>query len=374
MQDKKIAIIFGTRPEIIKLTPVIRECQKRNLPFFCIHTGQHYSFEMDAIFFDELSLPVPDYKLEIGTQLTAGHGEQVGLMLAQIEKILIKEKPFVVVVQGDTNTVLAGALSATKIPTPVYDQRIRVAHVEAGLRSYDRQMPEETNRVLVDHISDFLFAPTENKKKILLGEGIAEDKIFVVGNTIVDMVLQSSIVAKEKSNVLEKFNLKENSYILLTLHRQENVDSKETLLNIIEGVYRFAEQRNLPVVFPIHPRTEKMLHTFDILLPRIIQTVTPTGYLDFISLEINACLIMTDSGGLQEEACILQVPCVTLRNSTERPETIAVGANSIAGTNSDSILQNAHKMIGKNRDWENPFGDGKTAERIINTIIKNYEN
>ena len=152
------------------------------------------------------------------------------------------------------------------------------------------------------------------------------------------------------------------------------MDSKETLLNIIEGVYRFAEQRNLPVVFPIHPRTEKMLHTFDILLPRIIQTVTPTGYLDFISLEINACLIMTDSGGLQEEACILQVPCVTLRNSTERPETIAVGANSIAGTNSDSILQNAHKMIGKNRDWENPFGDGKTAERIINTIIKNYEN
>jgi len=370
MQDKKIAIIFGTRPEIIKLTPVIRECQKRNLSFFCIHTGQHYSFEMDAIFFDELSLPVPDYKLEIGTQLTTGHGEQVGLMLAQIEKILIKEKPFAVVVQGDTNTVLAGALSATKIPTPAYDQRIRVAHVEAGLRSYDRQMPEETNRVLVDHISDFLFAPTEDEKKILLGEGIAEDKIFAVGNTIVDMVLQSSVVAKEKSNVLEKLSLKTNSYILLTLHRQENVDSKETLLNIIEGVSRFAEQRNLPVVFPIHPRTEKMLHTFDISLPKIIQTVKPTGYLDFISLEINTCLIMTDSGGLQEEACILQVPCVTLRNSTERPETIAVGANSIAGTSSDSILQNAQKMINKDRDWKNPFGDGKTAERIVDILIQ----
>ncbi len=369
MKDTKIAIIYGTRPEIIKLAPIVRECEKRGVLFFCIHSGQHYSYEMDEVFFDELNLQEPKYKLEIGQKGIAGHGGQTGVMLTEIEKILLDEKPSVVVVQGDTNTVLAGALSAVKIP---YNngERIHVAHVEAGLRSYDERMPEETNRVIVDHISNFLFTPTKSEEDILLDEGISNNKIFTVGNTIVDMVIQSVDLAKEKSKILQNLNLNKDKYILLTLHRQENVDSKEVFADIVSGLSLVIEETKLPIIFPIHPRTQKKLNEFGIQLPGGVQTIKPIGYLDFISLEKNSALILTDSGGLQEEACILQVPCVTLRNNTERPETIDVGANVIAGTKPSDILRGVKESIKKERGWENPFGDGKSAKKIIDIITK----
>lgn len=368
--DKKIAIVYGTRPEIIKLAPIIRELQAKSLPFFCVHTGQHYSFEMDEVFFRELSLPIPKYKIDVGSKSIAGHGAQVGVMLAEIEKIFLEEKPDAVIVQGDTNSVLAGALVATKIPVVETGKHIRIAHVEAGLRSYDRLMPEEVNRVVVDHISDYLFAPTEKEKDILIKEGLSEDSVFVVGNTVVDMMMQTIKIAEEESGILDSINLERNGYILLTLHRQENVDSKDVLKNILLGIEKVSEKVKLPVIYPIHPRTQKMLNTFNMILPKNIRTIKPVGYLDFIMLEKNAKLIMTDSGGLQEEACILKVPCVTLRTTTERPETVNIGANIVAGIDSDSILEGAELMIRKDTNWENPFGDGKTAKKIVEILTK----
>ena len=323
---------------------------------------------MDAVFFEELLLPKPDYKLEIGMESVLRHGEQIALMITEIEKIFLKEKPNIVIIQGDTNTVLAGALSATKIPESNNMPRIKIAHIEAGLRSFDWKMPEEMNRVIVDHISDVLFVPTENERGILSLEGISDSKIFTVGNTIVDMIKQSLDLVEAKSSILRNLKLNKDGYILLTLHRQENVDSKENFSNIIDGVSRFANSVNLQVIFPIHPRTNKMLEKFNIGLPKIILKINPVGYFDFISLEENARLILTDSGGVQEESCILQVPCVTLRDNTERPETVVVGSNVIAGTIPANIMKSAQKMMTVKREWSNPFGDGKTAEKIIDIL------
>ncbi len=312
----KFCIILGTRPEIIKMSPIIRECLKRNLDFFTIHTGQHYSYEMDRIFFEELKLPVPQYNLDVGS---GSHGHQTGKMLAGIEDILIKEKPDIVYIQGDTNTVLAGALAASKL-------HIKIGHVEAGLRSFDRTMPEEVNRVIADHISDLLFAPTEASKALLLKEGIPESKIFVTGNTIVDAVNENLKIA-DNSNILERLGLKPKEYMLSTLHRQENVDDKARLLEIMKGLGEVSKKYMMPIVLPIHPRTKKMIKEFGIQLPEGVRAIEPLGFMEFLKAEANAKLVLTDSGGVQEECCILGVPCVTLRENTERPETITVGAN-----------------------------------------------
>jgi UDP-N-acetylglucosamine 2-epimerase (non-hydrolysing) len=215
----KISVILGTRPEIIKMSPVIRACERLGLDYFILHTGQHYSYNMDRVFFEQLELPEAKYNLDVGS---GSHAEQTGKMLIGIEKLLQKEEPDVVLVEGDTNTVLAGALAAVKLGIPV-------GHVEAGLRSYDRGMPEEINRVLADHSSDYLFAPTEKSRQILLGEGIAEEKIFVTGNTVVDAVFQNSELCKSKRNVLDDLGLDKGSYVLVTVHRQENVDNEERL-------------------------------------------------------------------------------------------------------------------------------------------------
>ena len=362
MAKKKLAIIYGTRPEIIKLSPIIKLCEKRKIPFFCIHTGQHYSYDMDEVFFKELKLPLPKYKLHIHSGAPYKQGEHTGRMLIEIEKVLLKEMPYCVVVQGDTNTAFAGALCAEKISTTesYTGFHIKVAHVEAGLRSYDRSMPEETNRFVTDHLSDFLFTPTVKEKKILLKEGVPSSCIHVTGNTIVDAVKQCCPKVKEKIK----------PYILLTLHRQENVDSKEVFSNIIKGLSKVANKFKLPVIFPMHPRTAKMLKKFKLKLPKCIKVIEPLGFLDFLSLETNAILAMTDSGGVQEESCILQVPCVTLRSNTERPETVDVGANMVAGTEPEKILRAATKMMKVKRNWKNPFGDGKAAERMLKIILR----
>ena len=370
-----ICIILGTRPEIIKMSPLIRECEKRGLDYFVIHSGQHYSFEMDKAFFNDLNLPEPKYNLDVGSGTQGG---QTAKILAGIENVLIDKRPDVVLVQGDTNTVMAGVLAASKL-------HIKVGHVEAGLRSFDRRMPEEINRVVADHISDYLFAPTGESEKNLIEEGISGEKVFVTGNTVVDAVYQNREISNEKSEIIDSLGLKAGEYLLVTAHRAENVDDKARLSGIINGINAVSEKYHLPAVFPMHPRTEKMMKEFGISSGSI-RIIKPAGYLDFLQLEAGARLILTDSGGLQEESCILGVPCVTLRDNTERPETVDCGGNVLAGTDSERIVKAAEEMINfvdsrktdvsakpENSDerlWGNPFGDGKTSERIIDICLK----
>jgi len=354
----KISIILGTRPEIVKLAPIIRECQKLQLQYFILHTGQHYSYNMDKVFFEQLNLPDAKYNLDVGS---GTHGKQTGKMLIGIEKILQKEQPNIVLVEGDTNTVLAGALAAAKLT-------IKVGHVEAGLRSYDRTMPEETNRVLADHCSDYLFAPTETSKQNLLREAIPQENVFVVGNTIVDAVHQNLEIAKSKTQILNQLNLPAQ-FMLATSHRQENVDNIERFTNLIKGLQLVQHEFNQPLIYPIHPRARKQLDHFGIDTTGITLT-EPLDYLAFLQLESKATLVLTDSGGVQEETCILGVPCVTLRENTERPETLDVGSNILAGTSPQRILEAAKTMHTKKKGWTNPFGDGKTAQKIIEILAK----
>jgi UDP-N-acetylglucosamine 2-epimerase (non-hydrolysing) len=352
-----IAIVLGTRPEIIKMSSVVRECERRNLEYFVLHTGQHYSYEMDKVFFDELELPRPKYNLDVGS---GSHAEQTGKIMIGVEKVLTKENPEVVLVQGDTNTVLAGALAASKL-------HIKVGHVEAGLRSFDRDMSEEINRIIADHISDYLFAPTETSRDNLLKEGIANDKIFVTGNTIVDSVYQNREIAERKTNVLKRLGLKSKGYFLVTAHRAENVDSRERLNEILKCLSRLGDEFSMPVLFPAHPRTKKMILEFGFKLDGV-QVIDPIGFLEFLQIEANALLALTDSGGVQEETCILGVPCVTFRDNTERPETIEVKSNILVGANANKIIEGVRLMLERGNGWINPFGDGQAGRWIVNLI------
>ncbi|OGW77855.1 MAG: UDP-N-acetylglucosamine 2-epimerase [Omnitrophica bacterium RIFCSPHIGHO2_02_FULL_46_20] len=372
MKKTLFMFILGTRPEIIKLSPLIRLCQNKRVPFKIIHSGQHYSYAMDRVFFSELKLPMPDYRLDIRSKAPHMQGEHTGRMLIEIEKILLKDMPKAVIVQGDTNTALAGAMTAEKISTTksYTGFEIKVAHVEAGLRSYDRSMPEEINRFLVDHISDFLFVPTAIQKNIVLKEGVPSDNVFVTGNTIVDAVRANLALAGKKKAFLSKIGVKKGNFILLTLHRQENVDSEKTFRRICRGINLVTEKLGMSVVFPVHPRTEKKIRAFDIEFHNNVKVLRPLDFLTFLYAESTASLILTDSGGVQEEACMLKVPCVTLRDNTERPETIKVGANIISGRDPDEILKASLKMIEVRRDWPNPFGDGKASSRMLDILLR----
>jgi len=355
----KIGIIVGTRPEIIKMAPVIRECQDRAIPYFIIHSNQHYSEEMDSIFFKELELPKPHYNLGVGSGL---HSNQTGNILIKMEPILLDEKPDVVFVQGDTNTVLAGALAASKL-------NIKVGHIEAGLRSYDRTMPEETNRIMTDHISDYLFAVGPNQEKILATEGIESEKIHTVGNTVSDSLFQHLELAESKSTILEDLELVSKEYFLVTAHRASNVDIEAHLRELL-GLFDTLHQKySQTIVWPIHPRTQAKLKEFGIDVPSYLKLLPPIGYLDFIHIQKHAQLILTDSGGIQEEACLLGVPCITLRENTERPESIEVGANVLVGRDANKALAAADSWLATNDfSWENPFGDGRVAKRIIDIV------
>jgi len=353
----KIAIILGTRPEIIKMSPIIRLFEDKNIDYFIIHSNQHYSKNMDDVFFKELNLPAPEYNLGIGS---ADHGNQTGNMLIKIEEIILKEKPDVVLSQGDTNTVLAGILAAAK-------QNIKTGHVEAGLRSYDRRMPEEKNRIICDTISDYLFVPTMIQKEILLGEGISENRIFVTGNTIVDAVLQHKKIAMDQSKILNSLNIDSKQYVLITAHRALNVDTKNALEKLVNLIDQINDITGLKVVYPMHPRTKAKLDHYNLNISNAL-CIDPLGYLDFLALEINAGLIVTDSGGIQEEACILSIPCITIRENTERPETITVGANKLVGLNIDSFKKAFKYHIDNNKGWKNPFGSGHTSEKILEVI------
>jgi len=355
----KIGIILGTRPEIIKLSSIIRGCRRLKISYFIVHTNQHYSENMDAVFFRELDLPKPKYNLAIGS---GSHGEMTGRMMIGMEEILMKERPEVILVQGDTNTVMAGALVASKLG-------IGVGHVEAGLRSYDRTMPEEINRIVTDHISDWLFCPTKKQADILLKEGVGKGKVSVTGNTIVDAVFECSEIAERKSDILSRLGLGQEQYILMTSHRPATVDVKKNLVSVLKGVEAIEKEYDKKIIFPIHPRTRKMIERFRLKLSTNFLLIDPIGYLDMLQLQRSSFLIVTDSGGLQEESCILRKKCVVIRENTERPEAVEVGGCVLVG-NSDSerIFSGTRELLKKTVNWNNPFGDGKSAQKILKLI------
>lgn len=358
-----IGVVVGTRPGIIKFSPVIRALETQGCDYFIAHTGQHYSYNMDRQFFEDLELPEPRYKNEM-VQKTTLHGAQTAEMIKGLEQSFLEARPALVIVGGDANTNLAGALAARKLG-------IAVAHMEAGLRSHDWRMPEEHNRVIIDHISEYLFPPTEQAKQNLLEDNV-KGQIHLVGNTIVDAVYQNLEIAKQKSNILSSLALAPNDYFLITSHREENVDDPEKLSYILEGLAGLGQRFGKRLLFPLHPRTRRRLQEFGLWERAthidFLDLAEPVGYLDFLLILANTALVLTDSGGIQEEACILQVPCVTLRDNTERPETVEVGANMIAGLEPKQVLATVEQMLERARVWPNPFGDGYAGERIVNIL------
>lgn len=368
----KIAIVFGTRPEIIKLTPVIRYLTKKRIPFISIHSDQHYTYTMDKIFFEDLNLPQPTYQLSLSRTNALSASGQIASMMEQIDKVLTKEKPDWVLTQGDTNTVLAASLVTNRLSLmfSTSKKKFFLGHVEAGLRSYDRRMPEEFNRIVSDSLSDKLFVPSDHSRRVLLKEGYPKSRIHLTGNTIVDAVHQNLEIARSKSTILSKLQLKPQSYALLTLHRPENVDNPKHLRQTLQAVSQACHYHQLNIIFPIHPRTRGTLERYKISLPTSMQICEPLGYLDFLFLESQSTICLTDSGGVQEEAMILRVPCVTLRNNTERPETVQCGANKVTGTTRICIQAGIHSMLKKKRHWKNALGDGQAAKKIIDAILQ----
>lgn len=348
---KKFALIFGTRPEIIKMAPLIHEAQKRAFDFFIIHTGQHYSDAMDKVFWENLNLPDPKYNLGVGS---GTHAEQVGKMMIGIEKVLMEEKPDYVCVYADLNSSIAGALAAAKLGIPIIQ-------LEAGLRSFDRSMPEEINRLVVDRLALYLFAPTTLQKEHLKKDGITEN-VFIVGNLIADVVASNRPKALERSTILQKLGLEENKYFLTTMHRPGAVDSPLNFGKLLTGLQMVADHFKLPVIYPIHPRSRKNLDLFKLNVGPNIRLIDPLDYFDFLALASRAKLILSDSGGIQEEAAILQVPLVALRENTERQETLILGSNVLAGFEPEQIFAKAKEMALRPRDWQHPYGKHVAAK------------
>lgn len=349
----KIISIIGARPQFIKCAPLSRELRKEHEEIL-IHTGQHYDHDMSDIFFEELNIPKPDYNLGIGS---GNHGEQTGKMLIEIEKVLIKENPDLVLVYGDTNSTLAGALAAVKF-------RIRVAHVEAGLRSFDRSMPEEINRVLTDHISDISLCPVQTAVDNLHKEGIMQG-VHLVGDVMLDALSYNLEVAKKKCRIIEELGLEKGNYLVTTVHRPGNTDSIYNMRSIIEAV----DDSCMPVVFPVHPRTEKFLKEYGMMekMPGNVRLIKPVGYLDMLMLLANAKKILTDSGGIQKEAYMLGVPCITLRENTEWMETLDGGWNVLVGAEKEKISK-AISNLARMGARRNVFGNSRASESILNIL------
>lgn len=364
----KIATVIGTRPEIIKMAPVLDEIEKMGIDNILIHTGQHYDHEMSQQFFQDLKIKKPDYNIGVGSN---SHGKQTAIMMESIENVLIAEKPDVIMVQGDTNAVLAGALTASKL-------HMAVGHVEAGLRSYDKTMPEEINRQIADICSNIFFVPTEESAINLLFENINPHEIYITGNTIVDACYRHLKIAEVESNILNELQVT-GDILILTIHRAENVDDPKRLKNIVDALL---ELNNITVIFPVHPRTAKTLKKFgfyDTLenAPHI-KIIKPLGYLDFLLLLSKSKFVMTDSGGLQEEAITLNIPCITLRYNTERPETVKAGGNILVGTDKDMIvdayirISTDSTLYQKMKNAKNPYGNGQSSKNIIKAVISDY--
>jgi UDP-N-acetylglucosamine 2-epimerase (non-hydrolysing) len=364
----RVLHVAGARPNFMKVAPVLRALDERGVENVLVHTGQHYDAAMSAAFFDDLGLPEPDVHLEVGS---GSHAEQTARVMERIEPVLTERRPDLVMVVGDVNSTLAAAIVAAKLWIPV-------AHVEAGLRSFDRTMPEEINRVLTDQISDLLFTTSPEAEENLSREGIAPERVHFVGNPMIDS-LERHLARSRESKALETLGVVTGEYGLVTLHRPSNVDDPATLKGILEALGGVAEK--MPVIFPAHPRTVKVMreHSLESLVdlsggPAARGSVTctePIGYVDFLALMAGARLVLTDSGGIQEETTILGVPCLTLRANTERPITIAMGTNRLIGSDPEAIGRAASEALDAPRlvPSRPPLWDGKAGERIADAVV-----
>ena len=358
--NKPIVLVVGARPNFVKAFPLYNTMRERKIDTILLHTGQHYDYELSKKFFEDFALKEPDINLEVGS---GNHGEQTGRIMLEIEKVLMDIKPSLVAVFGDVNSTIATALVTSKLHIPL-------AHIEAGLRSYDRRMPEEINRVLTDAIADYLFTPSLDANENLKKEGIADERIFFVGNIMIDSLVKHLPIAKERQ-YFKKLGVQEKRYWLLTLHRPSNVDSRDKFVEILKALDFIRKKR--PLIFSVHPRTKKMIKAFSLTkdFPWLrggdnFIPITPVGYIDFLSLECYAEAVLTDSGGMQEETTYLDIPCLTMRENTERPITIEMGTNTLCKTGKE-IKNSAEKILnGKTKKKkELPLWDGHTSERII---------
>lgn len=364
----KVINVVGARPNLIKIAPIVEAMNQR--PAFkqlLVHTGQHYDAKMSQIFFDDLGIPEPDIYLNVGS---GSHAEQTARVMIAFEKVLLEIKPDIVIVVGDVNSTMACSITAAKLKIPV-------AHVEAGLRSFDQEMPEEINRIVTDSLSDFLFTTSFDANENLKREGISEDKIFFVGNVMIDTLKKHQISASLLQSARD-FGFENKQYALLTLHRPSNVDEPIVFRGILDAILKVAEK--VPILFPAHPRTIKRLVEFD-LKSKIdhnsgLVLTKPLGYLQFLDLMMNACMVLTDSGGIQEETTILNVPCLTIRENTERPVTINEGTNVLAGTDPDRIISLAESILnGRGKVGKIPeLWDGKAAGRIVEILYQKMGN
>jgi UDP-N-acetylglucosamine 2-epimerase (non-hydrolysing) len=389
LRNPKLLLVVGARPNFMKIAPLIQAIDRHNkrpgnkdnqhIECVLVHTGQHYDYKMSKVFFENLEIPEPDVYLGVGSGY---HGEQTGKIMIEFEKTLLKDRPDLVIVVGDVNSTMACALTAAKL-------RIPVAHVEAGFRSSDRTMPEEINRMVTDILSDYLFTTCREANENLIREGVSEDKIFLVGDVMVDTLLASRKKARQ-TYILRKLNLAPDNeeeitdYCLLTLHRPSNVDNHDALLRILEALEKISEQ--IPVIFPVHPRTKRQIdaagfkrflkqspHDRPYPLPPAIYGIDPLSYLDFVNLMMHAKFVLTDSGSIQEETTVLDIPCLTLRNTTERPHTILQGTNTLVWNETCKIIREAQRILeghGKKaslKEW-----DGAAAERIVSVLADKF--
>jgi len=359
---RKILTVVGARPQFIKASPVSAALARVGMDEILVHTGQHYDANMSDVFFEELGIPAPKRHLGIGSGL---HGAQTGAMLEALERTMLEERPDWVLVYGDTNSTLAGALSAAKLHIPV-------AHVEAGLRSFNRTMPEELNRLVTDHLASMLFTPTEGALELLRREGIEGQLVHYVGDVMYDAALHFAGKARSKSTIIERFGLAPGHYLLATIHRAENTDNPDRLIAIMDGLASVSE--TLSVLLPLHPRTRRILGEAGKLTNaawKTLNVVDPVGYLDMVCLEQHAALIATDSGGVQKEAFFYQVPCVTLRTETEWTELVDMGWNRlVAPISPKAVEEGIRRALGTRGQEGSPYGDGKAAERIAKLLLE----
>ena len=347
--------IFGTRPEIIRLSRIF-PLLDTNFEHIMVNTSQNYTKELNSVFFDDLSIRKPDYDLKVNTE---AYGVEVADVIVKTEKLLKKEKPDILLILGDTNSGLSAI--------PAAHQGIKIAHLEAGMRSYDFRMPEEKNRVMIDHLSTVLLPYTHYSRENLIRENIHPSKIFVIGNPIIE-VIKHYMPKIEKSKIFQKLKLKKNNYFLVTAHRSENVDNVKSLKNIFSGLEKIHQKFGKKIIYPIHPRTSSKIKNMEI--PKGIDLIEPLGFFDFTYLEKNAYCLLTDSGTVPEETLYFKKPCVTIRETTERPEIIEAGSNILSGLMPDDMLRSTESITSGKPDWQwnEALGDGKTSRKVINIL------
>lgn len=353
-----IAIIIGTRPEFIKILPLVKQLKKKKIKFRLIHTGQHYSKNLSDIFLKEFKNIKIDFNLKVGSHTQS---KQTALMMEGLEKILVNNVYTHAIVYGDTNTALSGALVASKI------SHIKLIHIEAGLRSFEVNMPEETNRVIIDHISDYLFAPTKISKNFLIKENISKNKIFLTGNIIKDSIDTCRNLIK-KNNLLKILDIKKKNYFVVTIHRQENIENQKRLREIIKSLNIICEKYKKSIIFSVHPKTKKKIKELNLSINKKINFIDPVNYKDFLYLLKNSFFVISDSGGIQEECCLLKIKLITLRTSTERQETISIGCNILSNVEDNKMLKKIDYMVKKKPKWTNPYGAGKISKNMYNII------